>query len=42
MSILNESELLLHVADLAVAFAGFAGIGTAFNLTSAERRLKLF
>lgn len=31
MSILDESELLLHVADLAVAFAGFAGIGTALG-----------
>jgi len=31
MSIFNESELLLHIADLADAFAGFAGIGTALG-----------
>ncbi|MDE2091417.1 MAG: hypothetical protein KGJ08_05920 [Gammaproteobacteria bacterium] len=31
MSILNGSELLLQISELSVAFAGFAGIGTALG-----------
>lgn len=41
MSILSETELLLHIADLSVAFAGFAGIGTALGegINPPERQL---
>lgn len=41
MSTLNETELLLHIAVLAVAFAGFAGIGTALgeHVNPQERQL---